>query len=90
MEIALDFARNVLTFLVGEIPSLRKIHSIYPKAENLFLDFTPNEEITSINADGEYYLVEHKVGELSNFILETSVNFYTNLLTNTLSTNYSY
>ena len=82
MEIALDCARNVLTFLIGEILSLREIHSIAPKAESLFLDLTPKEEITSINADGENYLVKHEVKELSNFILETSVNFYTNLLTN--------
>jgi hypothetical protein len=71
--IALDFARNVLTFLIAEILSLREIHSIAPKAESLFLDFTPNLEITSINEDGKYYLVEHEVGKLSNFIIETSV-----------------
>ena len=80
-EIALNCAREVLTFLIGEILSFRETHTKAPKAESLFLDFTPNEKITSIDEDGEYYLVEHEVG-LSNFILETSVNFYTNLLTN--------
>ncbi len=42
---------------------------------------TLNEEILSTDEEGDYYLLGHEVGELSHFILESSVNLYTNLLT---------
>ncbi len=43
-KIALSCARKVLTFLIGEILSLREILPKVPTEEgSLFLDFTPNE-----------------------------------------------
>ena len=82
-KIALSCARKVLTFLIGEILSLHEILPRVPRKEgSLFLDFTLNEDITSIAEVGEYYLLDHEVGMLSDFVLDTSVNFYTNLLTN--------
>ena len=82
-KIALSCARKVLTFLIGEILSLHEILPRVPrKEESLILNFTLNEDITSIAEVGEYYLLDHEVGMLSDFVLDTSVNFYTNLLTN--------
>ena len=82
-KIALSCARKVLTFLIGEILSLHEILPRVPrKEESLILNFTLNEDITSIAEVGEYYLLDYEVGVLSDFVLDTSVNFYTNLLTN--------
>jgi hypothetical protein len=82
-KIALSCARKVLTFLIGEILCLQQLLPLVPRGiGNFFLDITLNEEILSTDENGEYYLLEYKVGELSHFILESSVNFYTNLLAN--------
>ena len=86
--IALSCARKVLTFLIGEILCLQQLLPLVPRGiGSFFLDITLNEEILSTDENGEYYLLEHEVGELSHFILESSVNFYTNLLTNILALN---
>ena len=82
-KIALSFARKVLTFLIGEILCLQQLLPLVPRGiGSFFLDITLNEEILNTDENGEYYLLEHEVGELSHFILESSVNFYTNLLAN--------
>nr|CAH0100139.1 unnamed protein product [Daphnia galeata] len=82
-KIALSCARKVLTFLIGEILCLQQLLPLVPRGiGSFFLDITLNEDLLSTDKNGEYYLLEHEVGELSHFILESSVNFYTNLLTN--------
>jgi hypothetical protein len=80
IESLVDQARKILTFVLGQLRTLRELIDFVPKEREDFLHFLPRQELQAIDEEGEYHNLVKEIGDVSLFLNDSLLHFQKTIL----------
>jgi hypothetical protein len=80
VEILVDQARKILTFVLGQLHCLQELIVCVPKDGEDFLHFLPRKELQDIDEEGDYHSLVKEIGDVSFSLNKSLLHFQKTIL----------